>query len=88
MGFISLMYRAIGEGTGNALLVEERDGRMVGFVAGALGMGPIYRQMLRHPFRFVVALSPSLLYPKRAWRILEILRYSRGKRGIGLSPLW
>lgn len=77
-GFVSLMYQAIDEAPASVLLVEERDGRVVGFVAGASGMGAIYKRMLRSPLRLGAALLPSLIRPKRVLRILEILRYSRG----------
>lgn len=77
-GFVSLMYQAIDETPASVLLVEERDGRVVGFVAGGCGMGAIYKRMLRSPFRLGLALLPSLIRPGRVLRILEILRYSRG----------
>jgi GNAT superfamily N-acetyltransferase len=79
VGFVSLMYRAIDEATGSVLLVDERDGRVIGFVSGGKGMGPIYKRMLRYPLRLVIALLPSVFHPTRAWRILEILRYSRSR---------
>lgn len=78
IGFVSLMYQAIDEAQDSVLLVEERDGRVTGFVSGGCGMGAIYKQMLRSPFRLGLALMPSLLRPRRVLRILEILRYSRG----------
>jgi ribosomal protein S18 acetylase RimI-like enzyme len=73
--FLALMYRAIDETAGAALLVEERDGQVLGFVSGARGMRAIYRRMLSHPVELALALLPSLLRPARVWRILEILRY-------------
>ena len=75
--FVSLMYQAIDEAQDSVLLVEERDGRVVGFVSGGKGMGTIYKRMLRHPLRLGLALLPSALSPKRVLRILEILRYSQ-----------
>lgn len=71
------MYESIDESDSATLLVEERDGKVIGFVTGANGMGPIYIGMLRRWFYLVPALLPSLCYPRRLWRILEILRYSR-----------
>lgn len=75
--FVSLMYRAVDEAQSSMLLTEERDERVVGFVSGGCGMGAIYRQMLHYPLHLATALLPSLLHPKRAIRILEIIRYSR-----------
>lgn len=77
--FVSLIYRAIDESRDSVLLVEERDGRVVGFVSGGIGMGSIYKGMLRYPFRLAFSLLPSLSRPGRVLRVLDILRYSRGK---------
>src|SRR6476620_4532797 len=75
---VSRMYRAIDEARESVLLVDVRDDRVVGFVSGGIGMGPIYRRMLRYPFQLGWSLLPSLLHPRRLVRILEILQYSRG----------
>ena len=79
VSFVSLMYRAIDEARDSVLLVEERDDRVVGFVSGGIGMAPIYKRMLRYPFRLAICLLPSVLRPRRILSIMEILRYSRGK---------
>lgn len=84
--FLALMYRAIDEATDSVLLVEEQGGRVIGFVSGGLGMGPIYRRMLRHPIRLGLSLLPSLLDPKRLKRIVEILRYGGGSRSPSGMP--
>lgn len=84
--FLTLMYRAIDEAEDSVLLVEERDGRVLGFVSGGSGMGPIYRRMLGQPIRLGQALLPSLLRPSRVKRILDILRYGRGKSDGGRLP--
>lgn len=76
--FLALMYRAIDEATDSVLLVEEQGERVAGFVSGGLGMGPIYRRMLRHPIQLGVSLLPSFLHPGRLKRIVEILRYGSG----------
>lgn len=77
--FLSLMYQAIDEGEQSVLLTEESGNQIVGFVSGAVGMVPIYRNMLRHPLRLTASLVPSIVRPGRLWRILETLRYSRGR---------
>lgn len=77
--FLELMYEAIDLAKDSVLLTEEQDGRVLGFVAGGLGMGPIYRSMLRSPLRLIWALLPSLLRPRRVMRILDILLYGRRK---------
>lgn len=75
--FLSLMYRAIDEAPDSVLLTEERGGRVVGFVSGGVGMGPIYRRLLRRPFSLARALLPSALHPSRVKRIVDILLYGR-----------
>jgi GNAT superfamily N-acetyltransferase len=85
--FLAQLYRAIDEGESSVLICEQENGRVLGFVSGARGMGAIYRRMLRRPFALAGALLPSLLHPKRLWRILEVLRYGRGGHGpTGLPP--
>ena len=76
--FLALMYRAIDQADGSVLITEERDDRIMGFVSGAVGMGPVYRRMVRHPLRLMASLAPSLVRPRRLWRVLETIRYSRG----------
>ena len=78
LGFLALMYEAIDQCESSVLLVSTVDGEVIGFVAGATGMGPIYRRMLRKWPRLFVALLPSLFSPRRVLRIMEILRYSGG----------
>lgn len=81
VGFVSLMYRAIDEGDDSVLLIERVNGQAVGFVAGATGMKPIYKRMLRYWPQLFWALLPSIFSPRRVWRIIEILRYSRSSGG-------
>lgn len=75
--FVALMYRAIDECESSAVFVDESEGRIVGFVAGASGMRSIYKRMLRYWPALFVTLLPSVVNPRRVWRILEILKYSR-----------
>lgn len=80
--FLAQMYEAIDHADGTALLTEERDGAVVGFITGGNGMGSIYRRMLRSPVRLGLALAPSLLSLPRVRRIIEIMRYSGGADGL------
>lgn len=77
-GFLALMYEAIDSSDQGTLLVEEEGGQLQGFVTGGTGMGSFYRRMLRRPVRLGLALAPALLSASKVWRILEIVRYSRG----------
>ena len=87
LGFVSLMYRAIDEGDDSVLLVARVNGQAVGFVAGATGMRPIYKRMLGYWPQLFWALLPSLFSPRRVWRIIEILRYSRSSGGTSGAAL-
>ena len=84
--FLALMYRAIDEAGDSVLLTEEQGEQVVGFVSGGLGMGSIYRRMLRRPIRLGLSILPSLLRPKRVKRIIEILRYNGGASDDALLP--
>ncbi|MEO7067519.1 MAG: GNAT family N-acetyltransferase [Rhodanobacter sp.] len=77
INFVSLMYRAIDEVDSSVLLTKEVDGRVIGFISGAEGMGAIYRRMLHYFPRLLLALFPVLASPRKLRRIFEILRYSR-----------
>ena len=81
--FLALLYQAINESPASTLILARENGQVVGFVSGALGIGPVYRQMLRHWPHLMLALAPSLLMPRRLWRMIEILRYSRGNSNRG-----
>lgn len=76
--FLALMYECMEEELGAVLLTCERNGRIVGFVTGAISLRGVYLRMLRRWLRLGLAMAPSLVRPKRVLRILEILRYSIG----------
>lgn len=75
-GFLTEMYRAIDRCPSSTLLVEKHEGAVVGFVTGASGMGPIYRQMLSRWWILPFRLFPRLLHPRTIGRVVDILRYS------------
>lgn len=77
LGFMLLLYEALDHCEQSVLIVEQQGGKLIGFVSGAAGMRPVYRQLMRRPFHLMVALAPSLLRPARLKRIYEIVRYSR-----------
>jgi lipopolysaccharide/colanic/teichoic acid biosynthesis glycosyltransferase/ribosomal protein S18 acetylase RimI-like enzyme len=75
VGFLALLYRAIDEAPGSVLLVECREGRAVGFIAGATSLPAVYRRMLRHPFGLMRVMLPVIFRPRTLRRLAEILRY-------------
>ena len=62
--FLTLLYQAIDNDSQSVLLVERKDSKVVGFVSGTCGLTPIYKQLLRKPFRLIhsldLAFYPSL----------------------------
>lgn len=79
--FLRLMYQAIAESPTGVLEVEQRDGRVVGFIAGSDGMRPVLRAMMRHPFALAAALAPVLVRPRTVAGILEVLRAGSATQG-------
>lgn len=77
--FLSLMYQAIDEADNSTLIVASEGGKIIGFVSGTLGIGEVYRAMLKHRIGLAVALLPSLFSLRRVRRILEIAFYGRRK---------
>jgi hypothetical protein len=76
--FLALLYQAVDEIPSGALIVARENDQVVGFVSGTVGMGSVYRQLLRQGQRLMVALTPSLLKPNRLWRIELDRRAARG----------
>ena len=75
--FLVRLYRRIGHSPGGVLAVAEADGAVVGFAAGAVDTGRLYREFLRHDaVRAAVSAAPALARsPRRVW---ETLRYGTG----------
>ena len=75
--FLTLLYQAIDECDSSVLLIEEDEERVIGFVAGAAHMRPIYKQLLRRFPRLLVTLIPIIIKPGKIWRIIELFSYNR-----------
>lgn len=75
--FLALLYEAIDRSDSSVLITRMEEGEVVGFVTGSLGLGPIYRALLKRPLRLAVSLAPVLLSPTRAWKVVELLVHSR-----------
>jgi ribosomal protein S18 acetylase RimI-like enzyme len=76
--FLTLLYEAIDKDSESVLLVERVDRRVVGFVTGTRGLGPIYKQLLLKPLRLIYSLQSCILSPSKIYKILEILLISKG----------
>ena len=75
--FLTLLYEAIDKDSESVLLVERVDRSIVGFVTGARGLGPVYKQLLLKPFRLIYSLKSCLLSPSKIFKIIEILLISK-----------
>lgn len=76
-GFLAVLYEAVDACPEAVLFTEVDNGKVLGFVAAAEGMGPIYRQMLNDWPRLVRTLAPVALSPRKVWRIVELLRHKK-----------
>lgn len=70
---LALLYRAIDEADECVLIVEMSEDRVIGFVAGATGMKPIYKRMLARLPQLVRVLAPQLLKPGKLRGLTEIV---------------
>ena len=84
--FLTLLYESIVADSNSVLFIERTDDNVVGFVAGGLGMGPIYRQMLKRWPRLLFSLIPTVFDPRKIRRIFEIIRFSRKQKPVPGCP--
>lgn len=84
--FLALLYAAIDASSDSVLITRVEDGRLAGFVTGSLGLGPVYKSLLRRPFRLARALLPVLVSPARIRRVTELLAHSRRQAAGGAGP--
>jgi ribosomal protein S18 acetylase RimI-like enzyme len=73
-GFLTRLYRRVACSDGSFLLVADENGDQIGFLAGTLDVGKLYKKFLLRDGAFAaLAAAPQLL---RAWpRALETLRH-------------
>ena len=93
--FLRPLYRRITRTQGSFLLIAEADGHPVGFVAGSMDVGQLYRQFFRRDGLLAVASAPWRLLV--SWRrVLETLRHGRSDEApvggellaIAVDPSW
>ena len=76
--FLALIYEAIDVDPSSALIVESKNGKVIGFIAGGSGMRSIYYQMLKRWPLLFYSLVPSLLNPYKLKKIFEIILNNSG----------
>jgi len=80
--FLSLLYRSMVHSPDVTLLVARRDGRPVGFVAGAARPREFYQRFLRrNVFRAGALVARRALRPDVARRLVETARHVRRSGG-------
>jgi len=81
-GFLARLYRRVACSPGSFLLVADEEGDQVGFLAGTLEVGKLYRRfLLRDGVVAAIVAAPRLL---RAWpRALETLHHGRRETAAG-----
>jgi ribosomal protein S18 acetylase RimI-like enzyme len=84
--FLGRLYNRIARAEGSFLLIAEADSTAVGFIAGSVALGRLYRTFLLRD-----GLASSLSAPVRLLgalpRVLETLRHGRGDVGSGGAEL-
>ena len=73
--FLALLYWAIDYEKDSVIFYEEKNGKVVGFIAGSLGMKAIFKRMLCRPVELLISILPSLFSIKRLKGIIEIFYY-------------
>ena len=84
--FLTLLYEAIDSESSCVLNIKERQNKVIGFVAGAQGMGPIYRRLLINWPRLFLALLPSIFSFTKMKKIVEIIVLSRTAKPVLHCP--
>jgi ribosomal protein S18 acetylase RimI-like enzyme len=85
-GFLSLLYEAIDADDNSHLILEKKEGSVIGFVAGGRGMKSIYWKLLIRLPRLLVALFPALLNPRKLSKIIELLCFAKKQKPVSSSP--
>lgn len=75
--FLTLLYDALDQSPTSVLIVEIDGERILGFVSGGTGLGPIYRNLLRRLPALVFALWPVVFSYRKLKRIFEVLRHTQ-----------
>ncbi len=78
--FLAMLYQSIDENSDSVLLVERKNGIIVGFVTGGCGVMSIYRHMLKRWPKLFLVLFSSLINPFKLKKILEIICFNYRKK--------
>ena len=84
--FLALLYESIDADEKSILILEKKQGKVIGFVAGGRGMKSIYRKLLISFPRLFIALTPAMLNPMRLKRIFDLVCFGRRKKPVPDCP--
>jgi len=85
-GFLSLLYEVIDADDNSHLILEKKEGSVIGFIAGGRGMKSIYRKLLIRLPRLFIALLPAILNPRKLWKIIEVLCFAKKQKPVSSTP--
>lgn len=83
--FLALLYESIDRSQNSVLLVAKEGECVIGFVAGTVSLGEVYRIMLRSWWRLLASMLPALMSPKKVFKIFETLFFSSKSQADSLS---
>ena len=67
--FLTLLYEAIDANKESILIVEKVNGKVIGFVSGTNGLGPIYKQLLFRLHRLATRVDRSYISQREFQRL-------------------
>ena len=70
--FLALLYESIDADPNSVLIIENKNDRLIGFVAGGYGMRSIYSKMLKQWPRLFCTLLPSFCNPFKLKKFLRL----------------
>ncbi len=79
--FLVTLYKTLASSSVAFILVAEDGKEVVGFIAGSLATGKVYKDFMRRAgLKSLFVMLPKLLSPARVKRILETLLYPKKQR--------
>jgi len=85
--FLFYLYKSMSECDRSILIVAKQDDDVVGFISGSIGLGPVFKHLLRRHFVGVsLALLPNMASLSKLKRIAETLLYSKEEDDAGVFP--
>ena len=80
LSFLTFLYECIDLDKNSTLIIEKKNDKVVGFVAGGKGMKTIYLQMLLQLPRLCFTLLPSVVNPTKFFKIIELICFGKNEK--------